>query len=167
MKSLLILRHAKAEADSYDGRDITRSLASRGKEDAARAGKVLRKLELVPDLIVTSPAVRTVETVTELLGKLHHQPPVVEEPGIYEATAEALLGIIKKQNEGDRILLVGHNPGLEELIVRLVATSGGMQSWLPTCGMARIDFEVSSWSDIAAGAGSLIWLTNPEMLREL
>lgn len=166
MKTLLVLRHAKAEADSSDGHDLHRALALRGRKDAELAGKTLRKLGLVPDRILSSPSTRTRETVEIVVAKLKESPPVVYEDSIYDASVGALVHVLRAQEDSDCLLLVGHNPGLEQLLERLV--SGGRATVsLPTCGMARVDFPVDNWNQIVEQPGELVWLLTPDVLKSL
>lgn len=166
MKTLIVLRHAKAEASSPDGQDIHRPLSERGRKDAERAGKALRKMDAVPDRVLCSPSTRTRETVESLMDKLKASPPVAFEDSIYEASSDGLMQLLRAQEGADRILLVGHNPGLEEFASRLASGSAGAMRF-STCAMARIDFEFDDWRALAEGSGKLAWLLDPDVVRRL
>lgn len=165
MKTLLLLRHAKAEASSPDGQDRHRALAERGRKDAGRIGKAIRKLGAAPDVILCSPSTRTRSTVERLLEKLEQAPPTLFEPSIYEASDEDLLKLLRAQS-ADRVLIVGHNPGLERLAARLLSSSPEAVR-LPTCGFARLDFEIDDWRRVADAPGRLEWVLNPEILASI
>jgi phosphohistidine phosphatase len=169
MKSLFILRHAKALADAPDGQDISRALSDRGKRDAERVGKTLRKLELIPDLILCSPAVRTRETLEAVLDKLRTPQPIATnfDDAIYDATGGALVHVIRHVESSDSVLLVGHNPGLEELLARLISPNGGVHIPLSTASLAAIEFPIDDWDDVVEQAGELLFLAHPDLLRAL
>lgn len=166
-KSLLVLRHAKAQPSSPDGSDIARPLSERGIKDAALLGKTLRKLELIPDRILCSPSTRTRQTAEHLLEKLTVEIAVTIEESIYEAGVGSLVHLIRHEEDADRLLLIGHNPGVEGLVSRLLTPQASLSIHMPTCGLARIDFEIDSWDDVVEHSGSLIWLTHPAILREI
>lgn len=166
MKTLLILRHAKAEADASDGQDIQRPLASRGRKDAELVGKVLRKLDLIPDRILSSPSTRTRETVEQVLAKLKESPAIVFEDSIYDASVGSLIHVLRAQEGADCLLLVGHNPGLEDLLGRLLS-GGRLTVRLPTCGIARLDFPSDNWGQIVEEVAELVWFLTPDILKSL
>ena len=166
-KTLLILRHGKAEFSSTDGQDISRVLAERGHKEAKLMGKVLRKGGMIPQRILCSPATRTRETTESLVTKLKQTPEVVVEAGIYNANVGELVHILRQQQDAISLMIVGHNPGLEELVSRLISPSEPPTIQLPTCGLARIDFEFEQWSDIVENPGRLVWLTTPDLLEPL
>lgn len=164
-KTLVILRHGKAEFSSSDGQDISRQLAERGHKEARMMGKLLRKTGMVPQRILLSPSVRTRETTDSVMKKLRSTPEIVIDDGIYNASVGELVQILRKQLDATSILLIGHNPGLEELVSRLINPSDPPMIQLPTCGMARVDFEIDEWNDIADHPGRLVWLTTPDLLE--
>jgi phosphohistidine phosphatase len=167
VKTLIILRHAKAEASAPDGTDIHRPLSERGHRDALVTGKSLRKLELFPDRILCSPSVRTRQTVEGLLQKLKRDVPVIFDESIYEATTGMLLSLLARQEEAETLLLVGHNPGVEELVGRLISPAAPVPIPLPTAGIARVDLSIVHWSEIESTRGTLVWLASPDSLRPL
>ena len=142
MKSLTLFRHAKAERDSTSGRDFDRRLAEQGEMDAARMGDELRRLGLEFDLILSSPAVRAVQTA-ELSGLA----PRFDQR-IYNASTDQLLALV--QETGDqvgRLLMVGHNPGFERLASKLV----GERLEMPTGSLIEIELAMGRWRDIGRG----------------
>jgi phosphohistidine phosphatase len=145
MKTLLILRHAKSSWKDENTADHDRPLNKRGKASAPQMGELIRKEGLVPDIILSSTARRarrTAELAAEaagysgdirLLGELYAAPP--------EAYIEALSGL---EDGIHRAMVVGHNPGLEDLLQTLTYV---VQS-LPTAALACIDLPIERWSEL-------------------
>ncbi len=128
MRRLILFRHAKALPRAAGQDDVDRALAPRGREDAALIAKVLAKEKLVPDLALVSSARRTMETwacVQPLFPKARLEPV----DALYNATAEEVLAEAEaRADTADTILVIGHNPGLHELAVNLLA-DGGAPAW--------------------------------------
>ncbi|MFP3874892.1 MAG: SixA phosphatase family protein [Thiohalophilus sp.] len=164
-QQLWLLRHARADARGMD--DIDRPLSHSGREQAMRLGQWLAQQDLRPDLIVSSPAVRarqTTELICRALGvDLNH---IRYDPGLYLASRDDLLGIIEGMTmPNSSIMLVGHNPGLEELLgwlcpEPLPRTQEGQL--LTTANLARI--KIADNGIPAAGSGQLIDLTRADEL---
>ena len=154
MKSLTLFRHAKTERDSTTGRDFDRRLNERGEQDAPRMGQEIRDLDLEYDLILSSPAARAAETA-ELAGLA----PRFDER-IYDASAGELLSIVQGTDDQlGRIMLVGHNPGFERLVSRLLG--GNVE--MPTGSLVEISLPISSWRD-AGNGGQLVRFLKPKAL---
>jgi phosphohistidine phosphatase len=125
MRRLILFRHAKTETRAPDGDDIGRRLVDRGRSDAALMGRVLAGAGFAPDLALVSPAARARET-WELIGPTFPRAKVRICPEIYDATPEEIATEIAAEAEsGDTVMVVGHNPGLQELAVTLVAENNG------------------------------------------
>lgn len=166
MRTLIIVRHAKTERSSATGSDSDRELTERGLKDAPALGKALRKLDLVVDQVLCSTAVRARQTAEALLEKLHFDGSVDYRPSMYLAEATALLDLLRAEGEGTTVMMIGHNPGLEDLAGLL--TSGRAQGvHLCTGAMVRIDFDMHDWVDIAPGRGALTWILTPETVHAL
>jgi phosphohistidine phosphatase len=156
MKSLTLLRHAKTERESVSGRDFDRRLNERGEQDAVRMGDEIRAQRLKYDLWLSSPAQRAVETA-ELAGLAPHF-----DERIYDATAGKLLAIVQEQDDhSDRLLMVGHNPGFEQLASLLIGSS----IELPTGSLAEIELPIDRWRDAGTVSGELRRLIKPKELR--
>jgi phosphohistidine phosphatase len=157
MKRLYLLRHAKAAPDDGGG-DHERPLAVRGKHDAPAMGQWIAKHGFRPDLVLCSSARRTAETLDLVLPHLVPTPRVQLDPGLYHAPAEAILDrIISSAGTAEAVLVIGHNPGLEDLAADLAGdTKIGRQlaGGLPTCAFAAFESRESDWR--AAGAG--LWM---------
>jgi phosphohistidine phosphatase len=144
MKTLLILRHAKAK--SSEAEDFDRPLKKKGKKDARRMGRLLRDDNLLPDLIVSSSAERCRETVEHVLQGSGYRGETRLSGELYEANADALREFLGRlSNEVNSVLLVGHNPGLEELLEPLV----GAYTPLSTAALAKAELTLDSWGDLS------------------
>ncbi|MCA1667153.1 MAG: histidine phosphatase family protein, partial [Thermomicrobia bacterium] len=115
-KTLLVLRHAKSDRGDRSLRDHDRPLAPRGESDAPQMGVALAALDLIPDCLLTSTAVRARETARLVAAALEYGGEIVEEPALYAASVDTLLDALRDCDEAVTVLLVGHNPGVEELI---------------------------------------------------
>ena len=168
MRRLLLLRHAKSDWPA-DVADLERPLAARGRAEAPAIGAFMAREELRPDLALVSPARRTRQTWT-LIASALGDPPHEVEPRLYMATADTLLGLVRKTRGNVRtLLLLGHNPGLEELARGL--SNRGDKSALkqlaaayPTSGLAVIDFAVADWGKIKELTGTLRHFVTPRSL---
>ena len=152
MRSLSLLRHAKTERDSASGGDFDRALTDRGRQDAEAMGRELG--ELGYDLVLASPAKRAVETA-EALGGVE---PRYDER-IYNASTGELLGIVQDAAPGiGRLLLVGHNPGFEDLASLLAGEPIGM----PPGALVEIALPIDDWRDAGNARGRLVRFVNPK-----
>ncbi len=154
MKTLLLLRHAKAEPEAASG-DRERALTPRGRQDAAAIGRLLAELQLPIDLIVSSDARRARETA-EIVGSAIGWPNAITlEPTVYGASVGMLLDVIHRLPETAACaVLVGHNPGFAELAAVLSnATPGSLH--LPTASMAHLEIERISWREVLPGSARL------------
>src|SRR3954471_7955373 len=147
MKYLSVFRHAKAEhIDDYPV-DFERPLTSRGQKDAYLTSEIIADFDPPIDWIVSSPAIRTRQTATVVTAALHFKRGVLWQDGIYEAGADTLLNILSQvPAEMEHVLIIGHNPGMEELISGLAAGSPTrLGISLPTAGLAQLTLEIFSW----------------------
>ena len=137
MHELILLRHAEAEA-SKDGKDDReRKLTEHGKNEARAAGEWLASHGITYDRILCSPAERTRETAALALGQV--EPSY--ETSIYDATPGDLYDLLDKQSDVERVVLVGHNPGIEQLVAFLVEGRSEDYRGMPPGGMARLVFD--------------------------
>jgi phosphohistidine phosphatase len=154
MKTLLILRHAKSSWQDPGMTDHDRPLNDRGKQDAPRIGRLICDQGLHPDLILSSTAKRARSTAKRVIegGGFACSPQLLDE--LYMASADTYIEVLRQQpSEYERILVVGHNPGLEELVVLLTGTS----PTLPTAALVHVEFDIDSWSDMPDnGRGKLV-----------
>jgi phosphohistidine phosphatase len=145
MRSVLLLRHAKSSWKHPDLSDHDRPLNKRGKRDAKCMGRLLKKENLVPDIIISSTAIRARATAEAVAKASSYDGEIVLNKSLYAAGSEAYLGVIHAlSNEYVRVLIVGHNPGLEEFVELLT----GEIHLMPTCSLAHVKFRVDKWSEI-------------------
>ncbi len=167
MRRLMLLRHAKSDHPAGVA-DHDRQLTARGRRDSSAMGRYMAEEGLVPDLAIVSTARRTQETwelVDAALGRdvLRH-----DERRIYEASTSSLLAVINKADPlVASLLLVGHNPGVHDLALRLVGPDGHpdqnqLHQQFPTAGLVVIDFDTGSWSDVTTSLGKLERFVQPK-----
>lgn len=170
MKTLTLLRHAKSGWDDAIARDVDRPLNPRGKLAAARIGQYLRDEGLDFDHVLASPAVRVVETLDHLARGRGGPLSAVTERRIYLASSATLLDLVNAlPDAASRVLLVGHNPGLEDLVMLLVPASDGalraeVEVKFPTASLAEMTFAVDRWRDVTGNGGRLARFVRPRDL---
>jgi len=163
MKTLLLLRHAKSDWDDPSLRDFDRPLAARGERDAPRIGKALRKRGPLPDLIVSSPAARAKATVDAVIRAAKLDLEIRFDEAVYGGSSPELISLIKRLPDGSScVMVVGHNPGFEDLVGRL----SGSHDRMPTAALACIEFQIDHWEDVNDGEGKLAWLLTPKQLSD-
>jgi phosphohistidine phosphatase len=153
---LLILRHAKAEQGEGQS-DKERALNKRGRRAATRVGELLA--DRLPDKILASSALRTRETVEGLIKAAAYFGPIEFMDALYLAEPAAYLKAVRERGgDAKRLLLVGHNPGLEDLVNQLT----GERVTLPTAALAECTFEGDAWSDVTLeSSAELVGLSFP------
>jgi phosphohistidine phosphatase len=171
MRRLMLLRHAKTERAEPGERDRDRKLTKRGRADAPLIGAYMAHHGLVPDLALVSPATRAEETWAHVAKTLPKAPRIVKEEGIYNAGRDKLTGIIRKARDAHVLLVVGHNPGLHELAVSLIASGDAearerVSEKLPTSGLVVIDLPFDDWSGVHPSAGRLERFVSPRLIEE-
>ena len=163
-RELLILRHAKSDWSTGASTDFERPLNKRGKHQAPRVGRWLRERELVPDHILASTARRVRQTVLRVCPELGFDPHRVHwEAAIYEAVPGTLLKLLADcPAAARRVLLVGHNPGLDQLLLYLcpAAPPNPAGKLLTTAALARIALP-DDWQVLDPGSGELLDLVRP------
>ena len=171
MRRLTLIRHAKSSWDDRSLDDFDRPLNPHGWKSARRIGRELKKKHMRFDICVASPAARVRETL-DGLGEGYGQFAfeIRFERGIYEASVAALLNVIQELPESAAdALLVGHNPGLERLIVELTRRGklhDEVARKFPTAAVAVAEFPVFRWSDVQPGTGTLVDLIVPKELSD-
>lgn len=175
MKRLILLRHAKAVGQIAGQEDRERVLADRGRSDAIRMGQYLREEGSVPDLVLCSTAARTRETLDLVIPQLGSTPTVRHMAELYLARWLSIINIIRQVREAADVLMVlGHNPGLEDCARKLARPPGDtkarklhqlLQVEYPTATVAAFDFDITAWSAIERGEGELELFVRPKDLR--
>jgi phosphohistidine phosphatase len=175
MRRLMLLRHSRTENDAPSGRDQDRRLDDRGRLDAAEIGGWIARHPPFPDCVLVSPAVRSHQTweIAWEAMRAAVPPPKLETPAeLYGADPSDLLRIIHAAATDDpqRLMLVGHNPGLHELAFALAGSGNdaarkALADNLPTSGLAVIDFEIDDWHDVSFRSGRLELFVSPKLLK--
>ena len=149
MKTLLILRHAKSSWNDPGVSDHDRPLNSRGKEEAPQVGLELRRRSTVPDLVLSSTAKRARKTAKKVLAAGEFACELTLLPELYLASPGTWLTVLQSQaNHVRTLLVVGHNPGLEELVTALT----GQHVAMCTAALAEIQLPIEQWTELAAPA---------------
>jgi phosphohistidine phosphatase len=161
MKTLLLLRHAKTEKAAPKG-DEARALTKRGERDAGTIGRKIGELMGHPDIIVASNARRAQQTAEIVAKEIGFPDRVTTEPEIYGAGPDELLRVVRHlPEEAHSALLIGHNPGFEDL-AGVLASANPPYPHLPTAGLAYFVFEVDRWRDVRSGNGQLRGIYSPK-----
>ncbi|MFJ9929229.1 MULTISPECIES: SixA phosphatase family protein [Streptomyces] len=166
LRRLVVLRHAKS-ARPEGVPDHRRPLAPRGLRDAPAAGRALAEADLLPDLALCSTAVRARQTWQLASAEWGTPPPVRHEPRLYAADVPALLAVVRETPpEVETLLLVGHNPGLADLVRTLAGdglddTLDRLRAKFPTSAIAVLAWHAPGWPALAPGAALLTWFRVP------
>jgi phosphohistidine phosphatase len=168
MKILTLLRHAKSGWDDPVTRDFDRPLNPRGRRAARTVGREMRNLDLTFDRILASPARRVVETIEEVA---HSFGPIEADydERVYLAPAPALVELVRETPDAvERLLIVGHNPGLEELALLLSSPDGPLRAEVaikyPTGTLLEIELPVNGWRQVNRGQGRIARFVRPRDL---
>lgn len=179
MKTLGLFRHAKSDWDDPRARDFDRPLNARGRRWAPLMGDFLRqegeRRGLVWNRIMSSPAVRaaqTIELASQGAGLVHGAALAINwDRRLYLASSATLIDVLRELPEGlGSVLMVGHNPGLEDLIFDLVPDDGSsplrdvVEVKFPTASFAMLELDIDRWADVDDGCARLVHLTRPRDL---
>ena len=165
MKTLLLMRHAKSSWRNDDLPDQERPINKRGRHDAPRMGRLLIERELTPQRILSSSALRAKQTAEAVIENCECKGEVEYLEKLYMAEADDYLAVLRQQpDELERIMIIGHNPGLETLLQIL---SGRIES-LPTAVIAHLALPVQRWSDISDDTtGEMVEIWRPKEILEV
>lgn len=159
----MLLRHAKSDWKDDNLPDIKRPLSDKGKKNAAKLGKWLNQNKLTPDLILVSPALRAQQTLKRICNECSATSIIVE--SLYLADCLQLQKVLAEAPQAERVMLIGHNPGLEELFNMLICKEGASDVQLfPTCAMAHLIMP-NDWKHIEAGDGKLQQFITPKDIK--
>ena len=176
MKTLTLLRHAKSGWDDPVARDFDRALNPRGKRGAEQIGQYLADHGLMFDHVLASPAVRVAETIDHLSSRYNLPVAPAWERRIYLASAATLIDLVAGLPDSvGSVLLVGHNPGLEDLVLMLVPASGDaatasahlreeVEIKFPTASLAELQFDCAAWADLGSTPATLTRFVRPRDL---
>lgn len=164
-RHLYIMRHAKSDWSSEAPGDFERPLATRGAQAAVLMGEWMTQYQVRPERIISSPARRaeqTVHTVAEVLG--YDTDRIVWEPRVYDADVKTLLEIVAAwDREPASVMLVGHNPGFEDLVRHLAGDNLGVHDrakLMPTAALAALGMP-DAWNALPAGCAKVEFITRP------
>ena len=162
MKTLLFLRHGKSDWDAPYDRDHDRPLAKRGRKDAKKMGKFITELDLEPDSIICSTALRARGTMERAKKAGNWESPVRLTEDLYHAYPDDLLREIRAEPDTTTtLMLVGHEPTWSETVSAFI---DGGDLRFPTAALARIDMDILSWREATFGIGELILMVPPKLL---
>jgi phosphohistidine phosphatase len=169
MRRLMLLRHAKTERAAPGERDRDRKLTKRGRADAPVVGAYMARHHLVPDVALVSPAARAQETWTLVAACFGKPPKAIDEERIYNGGADKLMEVIAETRGARALLVVGHNPGIHDLAVQLIAAGEvepreRVTEKLPTSGLVVIDLAFDDWARLHAHSGRLERFVSPRLI---
>lgn len=156
MRELILLRHAHADPAAANQADLDRPLSAEGLAEAEAAGRWLAEKNLIPDSILCSPARRARETLEAVLGSIGYVEQRIED-GIYEGTSGTLITLADCQIDVSRLMLVGHNPGLEQLAALLHSGQSGDHRGMPPGGIAVLSVPASAALEPGIAQLSAFW----------
>ena len=162
MKTLLIMRHAKSSNKDTDITDHERPLNKRGKLAAPRIGRLLKEEGLKPDFILSSSAKRARMTADAVADQCGYEGEIRVSTDLYDTGPGAFFRVFQSlPEEAQRVLVIGHNPGLEELLEALTKQVKN----LPTASIVQVDLPIQSWREISEDTqGELIYIWKPREL---
>ena len=162
MKTLLLLRHAKSSWKEPALDDHERPLNKRGRRDAPRMGELVRERGLMPDIVICSDAVRARLTAEAMADAARYAGKILLDPHLYLAGPDEILSLLRRVRQNAKtLMIVGHNPGLEELIEQQT----GEPHDLPTAGLAQIVLPIDRWRDLTLSTrGTLMGHWRPKQL---
>jgi phosphohistidine phosphatase len=170
MRRLMLMRHAKSDRSSLGTRDRDRPLDGRGKAAAPRIGAYMALHDLMPDRVLCSPARRTHDTWS-LVAAAFAKPPAVEfDDRLYDASPDTILDVVRKTGSDiHSLLVIGHNPGLQDLAGLLIASGDveareRLREKFPTAALLVIDFAFDDWRKLHRRAGRLDRFVTPRSL---
>ena len=170
MKTVTLFRHAKSgEKDNPRIDDFDRPLADRGLKSAPKMGAAMREHHLRPDLIMCSPSLRTRQTLTLASAGAWDNPPKIRfDERLYEASAQTILDVLKEAPENvDHVMIVGHNPGMQDLAVMLAVNGKERQQLkdkLPTAAVVTLEFDEKRWKELQPATGRVPLYMTPNTL---
>ncbi|MHA6721552.1 SixA phosphatase family protein [Sphingomonas sp. RS2018] len=171
MKTLTLLRHAKSGWDDTVQRDFDRPLNAKGQRVALAVGRALKTRGATFDRVVASSAARVVETLDQVGRGYGAALEPVWDRRLYLATPETMIDVVHEQDAGcDRLLIVGHNPGLEQLALDLSGAGSdatllaAVEAKFPTASVAVLTFPGDDWRVVQPGAGTLVSFVRPRDL---
>jgi phosphohistidine phosphatase len=164
-KKLYLVRHAKTQQDSIDGRDFTRELADRGLRDASMVGSYFKNNGHTIDMLISSPAARAIATAELIADQVDFPIDKIHmNEELYMASVRTFLQVVNQlRDDWDAVMITSHNPSVTYLAEYL---SGADIGDMPTSGIAEIKFPASSWAEISQDSGDLGLYITPRMIKD-
>ena len=164
MKTLLALRHAKSSWEERGLRDHDRPLNPRGARDAPRMGRLMVEEDLVPERILSSTAVRALSTAELAAAEFDEGVEIETTRDLYLASPHTYIEVVQEMaGDVDRVMVVGHNPGISALVTLLT----GECEEMPTAALAAIELDIETWDDLDSGVGgALVGFWRPKALKK-
>ena len=163
MRTLYLLRHAKSSWKDENQQDFERPLAGRGRKACGVMARLIQTEGMEFDLLLSSTAVRARETIDLIRQNAKLRSELRFDERIYDAPVSRLVQVISEvENDRKVILLIGHNPGMEELLQTLT----GQVERMTTAALAKIKLKTSKWSEVAETDGTLEWIVRPKELED-
>lgn len=164
MKTLYLLRHAKSSWKDETLPDIERPLKGRGRKASKTVGGFLKKEKIIPDLVLSSSAIRARQTTDIVLGAAKLSTDLRFDERLYEAGAQKLLEVVRQIEKSKKtVLLVGHNPGLEEFLELLT----GAVETMSTGTLSKIVLKASDWAGVKNKDATLEWILKPKQMQKV
>ncbi len=166
MKQILLLRHAKSSHDNPRLKDYDRPLASRGEKDAPRMGKFLKETDYLPGAVISSPAQRAKDTTKLCLKAAGLDEDLItwNDDLYYGSPSDYLEAIQNSSDDYSRIMLVGHNPKMEELASTLC---GEANIQMPTAALICFEQPANKWEQIIRGMPTIKWMVIPKLIKHV
>ena len=153
MKKLIIIRDAKSDEENQGVDDFERTLNDKGLKESIYIGKSLKNQNIIPDLILSSPALRALSTAEIIAKEIGYTKEIIQNQYIYEAYVNSLQEIVSYIHDtNDTVFLIGHNPGVSALAYMLC----GLKQSIPNAASVEINFNVDSWMEVSKENSELI-----------
>ncbi|HOF01751.1 MAG TPA: histidine phosphatase family protein [Spirochaetota bacterium] len=164
MKKLYLLRHAKSSWDDSSIPDYERDLNDRGRREAKKMGEYFLEKNIIPDMIICSPSKRTRETYKLVVSELGKIIQTIFEDNIYEASISDIFDAISVvPKEVDSLLIIGHNPGMEDALEKITNIPGIIDKF-GTCSLAELEVDIQKWGDLYKTSAKLTNFVSPKTL---
>tara|TARA_Y100001970_G_C14031724_1_gene748992 strand:+ start:315 stop:809 length:495 start_codon:yes stop_codon:yes gene_type:complete len=163
MKSIILFRHGDADISFDYKNDHERPLVKKGIEDAKMMGQYLSRRGQLPDLVISSTAVRAKTTIDHAMNAGKWFSKLILEAGIYGGSPSYLLRLLHNQDNNIlSICLVGHEPNFSNFISQSTESE---HIRFPTASMAKVTYDINNWSEVTMGFGNLDWIVNPQNIK--
>jgi phosphohistidine phosphatase len=164
-KKLYLVRHAKTQRESVDGRDFTRELADRGLRDASLVGSYFKANYYAIDMLISSPAARAIATADLIAEQIKFPVDKIHtNEELYMASVRTFLQVVNQlKDDWNSVMITSHNPAVTYLAEYL---SGADIGDMPTSGIAEIVFPTDRWAEISQGTGQLGLYITPRMIKD-